>query len=70
MGSDTEFGPEYNDNVEVKSFVAVEETNIRVSCLLWWSEIVRNEKGKRMKWLGQNKIKWNWEKRVEFCKYS
>ena len=54
----------------VDIFVAVEETNIRVSCFRLWSEIVKKFESKRVRSLAYHKVKRNWEKRTEFWEYS
>ena len=50
----------------VDIFVAVEETNTRVSCFCLWSEIVKKFESERVKSLVYLKVKRNWEKRMEF----
>ena len=50
----------------VDIFVAVEETNIQVSCFRLWSEIVKKFESKRVRLLVYHKVKRKWKKRTEF----
>ena len=50
----------------VDIFVAVEETNIQVSCFCLWSDVVKKLESKRVKSLAYRKVKRNWEKRMKF----
>ena len=50
----------------VDIIVAVEETNIRVSCFRLWPGIVKKFESKRVNLLAYHKVKTNWEKRTEF----